>query len=195
MGPGPQGASSAHLMSRSVPRKAFNLTTQECAHWKCDAPGEGDLEEKPAEALEKGLELFSKEFWDSRSLHHVRGEGASLGDMFHWSHGSLTLWQIMKLAQSRIFFDGNTAWDFSKSWLLSLRSIEIMRKKWAKCPTSRFASHAALSKTNPVTSLEWVPSKYMPSALLHIQVRHREHNVKNWFWNLLLLPRTLCILF
>lgn len=89
-------------------------------------PGEGDLEEKPAEALEKGLELFSKEFWDSGSLHHVRGEGASLGAMFHWSHGCLTWWQggIMKLAQSGIFFDGNTAWDFSKPWLLSLRSIE-----------------------------------------------------------------------
>lgn len=53
-------------------------------------PREEDLEEKPAEALEKGLELFSKEFWDSGSLHHVRGEGASLGDMFHWSHGCLT---------------------------------------------------------------------------------------------------------
>lgn len=32
MGPGPQGASPAHLLPPSVLRRAFNLTTQECAH-------------------------------------------------------------------------------------------------------------------------------------------------------------------
>lgn len=50
-------------------------------------PREGDLEEKPAEALERAWSYLAR---NSGILYHVREEDANLGDMFCWSHGCLT---------------------------------------------------------------------------------------------------------
>lgn len=38
---------------------------------------------------------------------------------------------------------GNTAWGFSKLWLLSLKTTEVMRNLWVKCQTSFLAARQA----------------------------------------------------
>ena len=87
---------------------------------------------------------------------------------------------ILKLVWRGIFLDGNIAWDFSKSWLLSLRTIEIMNR-WAKCQTSCFANQAGLLEPIPLTFLELLLSKNPVLFYRSKPSIHWVHNVKNSF--------------
>lgn len=51
---------------------------------------------------------------------------------------------ILNLDQNGVFLDGNSTWDFSKSWLLSLGTIKIIKNNWDRCQTSCFAIQAGL---------------------------------------------------
>lgn len=103
---------------------------------------------------------LGKEFGDSGYLHHgLGGEGANSKAMFHWPHGPYFMAKgILKLVRREIL-DGHIAWNFSESWLLSLRPIDVMNH-WAKCQTSCFASQAGLLEPIPFTFLESFPYNY-----------------------------------
>lgn len=121
-------------------------------------------------------------------LHHGLGrKGASSKAMFHWPHGALSYGKgyteisvERKLVWRGIFLDGNTAWEFSKSWLLSLRTIDKMNP-WAKCQRSCFASQAGLLGSIPFTFLESLPSKYPVLFCRSKPSIHWVHNVKKAF--------------
>lgn len=174
-GPGPQGASALHLWPHSAPRRASQI----------HSPGPRSVHtggvihprecrEEGCVGLGKGLAgHLGKEFWDSGHCFMAwKGKMLVVRACVLWPYDALSCWQgAYWNQQSEIVLDGNTARDFSKSWLLSLRTTEIMKNHWAKCQTSFSANWSF--RANPL-HLFRMTSFQVPSAFLQIRTFHSQ---------------------
>ena len=182
---GPQGASSLHF---SAPRRASHVHCPGLRTVYASDVIHPENRPRGKRCMGLGKGFPGHLVMNSGHLHHgLGGAGTNSKDMSHWLQGCLEgKWSEVKVAdslpaepqgkpqgclifrqrawlklvQSGMFLHGRIAWDFSKSWLLSLRIIEIMRNHQAKCQISSFTSQAGLFEPIPFTSLESLPSKY-----------------------------------
>lgn len=201
------GTKWASSLLSSAPRRASHVHCLGWGLCASDViyPKENRPREKCCMGLGKGFPGHL--VMNSGYLHHGLGwAGTNSKDMSHWLQGCLEgKWSLvkvtdslpaepqkkpqgclilrhrarLKLVQSRMFLHGSTAWDFSKSWLLSLRIIEIMRNHQAKCQTSSFTSQAGLFEPIPFSSLESLLSKYLGLFCRSRLSIPRGRNVKN----------------